>query len=336
MADHHYLISCDWGTSSFRLRLLEGRRSPKIVADRSSGRGILTFPAVDADEFQNYLIMELDRLFRGARLSPEPVPIYLSGMISSSLGWKELPYAELPFPLDGSQAVLEHAILQRVYGAHDLVFLSGIKSRDDVLRGEETEVIGIFQDPKLRKMNGSSIAVLPGTHSKVIEIKNGCVVGFRTYLTGELFQVLRQNSILKHSVGESLKLEEDSQELFVLGVRRAAHEGLLESLFTVRTNVLLKGIPCELNTIYLSGLLIGTEVASILRHFPLPPSILLGGAVALQGLYQKAFQILGETTRIQPVPEEVTSIATALGHWSLRPVVEKDPFRRRVGNSHAK
>ena len=118
MNDNSFLISCDWGTSGFRLRLLHGKDSPAIIAERCSSRGILTFPAGDVDEFQDYLILELDRLFRAAKLSPEAFPIYLSGMITSTLGWKELPYADLPYPLGGARAVLARTLLQRVYGTH--------------------------------------------------------------------------------------------------------------------------------------------------------------------------------------------------------------------------
>ena len=322
MTSDFHLISCDWGTSAFRLRLLKGRERPRFLAERSSSRGILTFPGADAGEFQNYLIMELDRLFRSAKLSPESFPIYLSGMITSTLGWKELPYANLPFPLDGSGAIVEQMNLQRVYGTHELIFWSGLKSDDDVLRGEETELVGIHRQSDLMGWSSGYVAVLPGTHSKVIEVLNGTVLRFRTYLTGELFQVLRQHSILKHSLSEEMKPEEGAHEFFELGVRRAAEAGLLESLFTVRTNVLLKAIPREANTHYLSGLLIGTEVRSILSQFPASTPILLCGSRALQELYERTFQVLGESFRVHSVPEEISSVAASLGHWSLRSVVD--------------
>jgi len=324
MTDNSYLISCDWGTSAFRLRLLQGTESPKILAERSTSRGISTFSAGEVDEFQNYLILELDRLFRSARRSPEPIPVYLSGMITSTLGWKELPYAELPFPLEGSRAIVARTVLQRVYGNHALVFFSGVKSADDVLRGEETELLGIIQDPELRKWHKSSVVLLPGTHSKVIELEDRAIAGFRTYLTGELFQVLRRNSILRHSVDVEPEKDELAWELFRSGVERARQSGLLESLFTVRSNVLLKRIPPSVNTFYLSGLLIGAEVASVHNRYPSPRSIILGGTRKLQELYHCAFQVLNDSSRVHLVSEEVTSIASALGHWSLRAVVEND------------
>lgn len=321
--DLQFLISCDWGTSSFRLRLLQGRETPKVLADRTSSRGILTFPPNDADEFREYLILEIDRLFRGAKLSPEPIPVYLSGMITSSLGWLELSYAGLPFRLDGSNAVVERTELQRVYGCHNLVFFSGVRSEDDVMRGEETELMGILQESTLKRYADSCIAVLPGTHSKVIEIRNRSIVGFHTYLTGELFHVIQQHSILRHSIDPEsgathfAPLPKAPREYFDRGVRRAAEKGLLESLFSVRTNQVLKGVSGELNTSYLSGLLIGTEAASILQKSEHSTPILLCGTPVLQNLYRCAFQALGGESRLRPVPEKTTTLAASLGHWAL-------------------
>lgn len=338
MNDTSYLISCDWGTSAFRLRLLHGRESPKIIADRVTARGILTLPARDAEEFQNYLVLELDRLFRAAKLSPEPVPVFLSGMISSTLGWRELPYAELPFPLDGSTVVAERTQLRRVYGTHDLVFISGARTDDDVLRGEETELTGIFQDPRVRSYGRSSLVLLPGTHSKALQVQGNALVGFRTYLTGELYEILRQQSILRHSVAADPSQDEGALEFFDRGVRQAASAGLLESLFSVRTNVILKGIPQDFNTRYLSGLVIGTEVASILAKFPPPRPILLGGSASLQALYKRAFGALGFSARVHTVPEEVSAVAVSLGHWRLRAALEYDPLRTpsvKHGNAEA-
>jgi len=311
------LISCDWGTSAFRLRLLRGAEVPKIVAERSSSRGILTFDPRDKGEFQDYLILEIERLFRRARISPTPVPVYLSGMITSSLGWKELPYAEVPFPLDGSRILIKKGSLQRPYGTHELIFVSGMRTGDDIARGEETELIGVFSDPQLSAQRTASLVILPGTHSKAVEVRNGEVVGFRTYLTGELFQALQQHTIIKHSVGSGPAGFEEAQELFDLGIRRASVEGMLGWLFTIRTNDLLKGIPRDLNTYYLSGLLIGDELSSILRSHRSSTPILLCGSLALQKLYFRGLTVLAAGSRAHLVSEKVTSIAAALGHWCL-------------------
>jgi len=311
------LISCDWGTSAFRLRLLRGAEAPKIVAERSSLRGILTFDPRDKGEFHDYLTLEIERLFRRARISPAPVPVYLSGMITSSLGWKELPYVEVPFPLDGSRILIKKGALRRPCGTHKLTFVSGMRAADDVARGEETELIGIFSDVRLGAQRTASLVILPGTHSKAVEVRNGEVVGFRTYLTGELFQTLQQHTILRHSVSNGPAGFEEAQEFFDLGIRRASVEGMLGWLFTVRTNDLLKGIPRDLNRHYLSGLLIGDEISSILKSHRSATPILLCGSLALQKLYLRGLTVLEAGSRVHLVPEEVTSIAAALGHWRL-------------------
>jgi 2-dehydro-3-deoxygalactonokinase len=317
------LISCDWGTSSFRLRLLQGRERPKVLADRSSSRGIATFSPSDADEFREYLILEIDRLFRGAKMSPEAIPVYLSGMITSSLGWVELAYAELPFPLDGSRARVERTELQRVYGYHSLNFISGVRSEDDVMRGEETELMGILREPAMKIEREECIAILPGTHSKIIQIRGGSIIGFRTYLTGELFEILQKHSILRHSIDTEAgaarfsPLPKASREHFEEGVRRAAEGSLLESLFSVRTNQVLKGMTGEHNALYLSGLLIGAEASSVLRNHSAPLPILLCGSPILQNLYRCAYHALGAEGRLRVVPEKTTSLAAALGHWEF-------------------
>jgi 2-dehydro-3-deoxygalactonokinase len=318
------LVSCDWGTSAFRLRLVEVAAEPRVTAERTSERGAAAFRPGDAAQFQNYLALELDRLFEQAETPPVAATIYLSGMVTSTLGWRVLPYATLPFPLDGSAAVTESDRLERSYGTHRLVFISGVRSEDDVLRGEETELIGILSDAAHARFAADGIAILPGTHSKVVELQAGRALGFRTYMTGELYQVLRQASILRHSVDAEAALDQAGGELFDQGVRRAAGGGLLESLFSVRANVLLAGVAPASNSAYLSGLLIGAETASILRRFPAPRPLVLGGGTALQSLYARALELLGAGTRLHAVPRELSAIAAARGHCVLRAALEPE------------
>ena len=321
--ESRYLISCDWGTSAFRLRLVEGRPDPEMLAERSTADGILAFQPARPDAFERHLAAAIDALFGAAATAPEPAPVYLSGMVTSSLGWKELPYARLPFPLDGSAAVVERAVLERRYGAHPLLFISGVRSDDDVLRGEETELIGLLSRDAERSLAGSCVTVLPGTHSKAIEVEAGRVTGFRTCMTGELFQVLQRSSILRHSVEAPAGPGDPGNPFFERGVRRAARDGLLASLFTVRAGTLIEGIDRGSNAHYLSGLLIGSEVASIVRRHVAPRPILVGGNASLQALYLRALDLLGAGARVRAAPEEVTSLAATLGHWSLRAQLER-------------
>jgi 2-dehydro-3-deoxygalactonokinase len=142
-------------------------------------------------------------------------------------------------------------------------------------------------------------------------------------MTGELFQVLQRSSILTHSVEPSAGPGDPGNPFFERGVRRAAHEGLLESLFTVRAGALLDGIDRGSSSHYLSGLLIGSEAASIVRRHAALRPIVVGGSASLQALYLRAFDLLGAGPRVHAVPEEVTSLAATLGHWSLRAQLER-------------
>ena len=115
-----------------------------------------------------------------------PRPILISGMASSSIGWRELPYACLPFPLDGSGARWQE--IERV-GEHRVFVFSGLAAESDVLRGEETEVLGLAAGGALAPFREQALLVLPGTHSKHVRIEAGSITGFSTYMTGELFEV---------------------------------------------------------------------------------------------------------------------------------------------------
>ena len=198
-----FAISCDWGTTTFRIRLLRDGpgAGPRVLAERTSASGIAAFAPRAEGEYRAFLAVEIPALFAAAGTAPQHAPVILSGMITSSLGWKQPPYAQLPFPLDGSAAVIERDRLETGHGTHELVFVSGVRGADEVMRGEECELIGLYGQPESVPFRDSSVAILPGTHSKTLEIGAGRVNTFRTFLTGELFDVLCRHSILRHSVG---------------------------------------------------------------------------------------------------------------------------------------
>ncbi len=310
------LISCDWGTSTFRIRLLRGEAAPALVAERSSAAGVVVFAHGAEAEYRSFLSREISALFAGAHLPAEPAPVLLSGMITSSLGWKQPPYAELPFPLDGSAAVIERDRLETPYGGHDLVFVSGVKGSEEVMRGEECELVGVYAHPEAARFAGSSVALLPGTHSKVLEINSAQLTRFRTFLTGELFDVLCRHSILRHSVA-GVDADAEPGPSFEEGIERVARRGLLGSLFSVRARQLLDGVAPAASHAYLSGLVIGDELTTLLRLYPPDVPLLMCGNARLARLYRRGLLALGEGARAHVLPEDVTGLAAGLGHWRL-------------------
>ncbi len=177
-------------------------------------------------------------------------------MASSSIGMKELPYARLPFPVDGTGVVSE------TFEDKDLgkiTLISGAASDQDIMRGEETQCIGLKEISNTDKF----ILILPGTHSKHMEIADGNLIGFKTFMTGELFQLIGEQSVLNRSV-EKTKWSSDFANVFKQGVGDAIGENLLNELFRIRARDVLGTSKNRHETyFYLSGLLIGHELQEL-------------------------------------------------------------------------
>lgn len=125
------------------------------------------------------------------------IPILLSGMASSSIGIRELPYAQLPASLNGENLIIEN-ISSNLELQNEVFLISGLEKPGDVMRGEETQAIGW----KYSSFDASSncVLIVPGTHSKHITICDDRIVDFKTFMTGEIFELLTSHSILSDSV----------------------------------------------------------------------------------------------------------------------------------------
>ena len=243
-----YILCCDWGTTSFRLRLVD-RYTYEVIAELLSPGGVAgTFRSWKEqtginrfDYYSDILRASILSLGEKAGLNLENIPVTVSGMASSSLGMEEIPYAELPFNISGSQASVK--IYENFNGpAANLVLVSGLKSYEDVMRGEEAQLIGL------------------------IKIKDEQVTDFKTFMTGEIFNILSEHSILKDSIElnkTSGLTEPEDIEAFKQGVEVSGSSSLLHNLFTVRTMQLFGKFSKEQNSYYLSGLLIGTELRQL-------------------------------------------------------------------------
>ena len=291
------ILSCDWGTTSFRLRLVNVKDG-KILAEMNEGRGIAAVhndwlqsnkPENDRVSFYKIILQSYIRKLHGGDL--EGVPFIMSGMASSSIGIKELSYSKIPFDLGGdslnSLNVLK--IVSDEECRHDILLVSGLKTNSDVMRGEETMLVGCdFGD------NVETLAIFPGTHSKHAMVKNKILIDFKTYMTGEIFDLLANKSILAKSV---IKSEgEKFSSVFETGVKEGAAGNLLNTSFHVRTNQLFKTLSPEENYHYLSGLVIGTELKEISAT---NVNIHLVCGQGLMERYRMALQILMPNGKLQ-------------------------------------
>ena len=214
------------------------------------------------------------------------LPVILSGMIGSRQGWIEAPYVPVPASFDDIATALA-----RHPGDADIFIVPGLAQdlpgqAPDVMRGEETQIIGAIGEA-----TGRQLLVLPGTHSKWVLTENRQIIWFATFMTGELFAVLKDHSIL----GRLMTIDDGEQDraAFERGMDAARNlpGGLLQHLFSARTLGLFDRLPGEAISSYLSGLLIGHELDEALSNLDMSadfPPVTVIGASALADHYIEA------------------------------------------------
>ncbi|MEP9387027.1 2-dehydro-3-deoxygalactonokinase [Mesorhizobium sp. KR9-304] len=296
------VAAVDWGTSSFRLWLLDA--AGMVLAERRSGEGMLT---ASAEGFGPILEKHL-----AAAGASEILPAIICGMAGARQGWIEAPYVTLPAGLDGILAgavpVPGQGLGQGGGQPREIRILPGLAQRSaetpDVMRGEETQLAGLL--PLFA--SGRHVICMPGTHSKWVEAEDGVISGFRTWLTGELFSVLSTQSILRHSLGENAAPPLPDTPAFVAACAEALGQGgdIGPSLFRIRAATLLNDLAPEDASATLSGLLIGAEIASARRMFNPPANkVILVASGPLGSLYAAALKLAGCTVLAADADEAV-------------------------------
>lgn len=266
------LIGLDWGTSSLRAYWLE---NGGIHQSRSLPWGIRHLPEGGFEAALAEICADWPRL-----------PRLACGMVGSRNGWLEVQYLDLP----ADPAQLGSSLqCMRTADGRELHIVPGLRNPQgpDVMRGEETQLVGaIAMHPSL---GAGSTVILPGTHSKWVSIRAGAVVDFCTMMTGELFSVLRQHSILGADLGEAT----EDAAAFARGVvtaRDSGAAGALSRLFSARALLLDGELKAAAVPDYLSGLLLGEELRSCLAtgRFARYQGIHLIGDNALCARYRAA------------------------------------------------
>jgi 2-dehydro-3-deoxygalactonokinase len=269
-------IAIDWGTTSLRGARLDS--SGQVLESREFARGILS---VQPGQFQAVF----HELFGDWMQAPEAL-CFISGMAGSRQGWQEAPYCPCP----GGFSELRQHLLWLQPGRMALVpgmrcMSEGALQIPDVMRGEEVQIFGALQLTQQRH----ATLILPGTHSKWVQVQDQRIAHFQTCMTGELFALLSQHSILSKTL--DMKGEFDATA-FLQGVENSQQGHVLHQLFSVRTLGLFDHMSAASLPSYLSGLLIGEE----LRHQTLqnkPNSVILIGSEALTLRYRSALRHLG-------------------------------------------
>jgi len=293
------LIALDWGTSSLRGYLLGD--NGEILESRQADRGILK--VAGGGFASTYLEFCSDWV---------DLPAIASGMIGSKQGWKEAPYVPAPASL---QQIAAGLVSVDIPGRWPLRIVPGVSCRDrdgvpDVMRGEETQLLGAMAG------EGSEVRsfVLPGTHSKWAVAGHAGIERFSTFMTGELFAVLRTHSILGRLMPDtSVVAAGDGFRRGATASLRGTGGRLLKRLFSARTLGLFGEVPPHELASYLSGLLIGEEVFGALSAGLLDDAGTVGivGDAALADLYREVLSMTGVESRVLP------SDLAAAGLWQI-------------------
>lgn len=253
MRSASHLIALDWGTSSLRAELMNVQG--EVLRQVSTGDGILS---VEDGDFH--------AVFR--RLAADWVNDYpdslalAAGMIGSRQGWREAPYVPCPAGFDElGQGLIWSDETDVPFGFVPGVVTHHAGGVPDVIRGEEVQIFGALDALGLN----DGIFVLPGTHSKWVVVENRRIVRFHTFMTGELFDLLRRQSILSRMMPAQDAIPwEQGRGSFVQACKLAADGLLLHRLFSVRSQGLFNVLDAEQQPDYLSGLVIGEEIREAL------------------------------------------------------------------------
>lgn len=293
-------LSCDWGTSSFRLRLIDSVSS-KQTAESCSNEGVaaiynqwLQKNSAEKERlsfYQSFLQKHISNIEEQLKISLDDTSLIISGMASSSMGMMELPYKHLPIALNVHELHAEKIKRTSAF-KHGMVIISGVRTDTDIMRGEEVQLLGCAIDS-----SDEQVFVFPGTHSKHIVVESGKITGFKTYMTGEFFNLLSANSILSKSISTENAAQEFNKPVFEKGISDSLSTNLLHQGFMIRTNDLFQHLTKSENYWYLSGLLIGTELKDLFQTNIDTITIVSEGRLA--SLYNTACNSLNKGKKVQ-------------------------------------
>lgn len=277
-------VAVDWGTSNLRAWGIDS--SGEIKFSRSSPDGMSRLTREQYPSVLTGLLTEVH----------EPVDVLICGMAGARQGWLEAPYLDAPADL---RLLSNGAVTPDMPGDQFAPsILPGVCQREvgaeDVMRGEETQLLGL----SALIPGFSGLVIMPGTHSKWAMLEGATLRRFSSAMTGEIFELLRIHSVLRHSLGGELEGEERDIGFdagLALGLDKP--ERLTATLFKVRAGALLSGRSSAWCAGFLSGLLIGAEIGGQ-RDWIGSAEIPLIGSVGLCSLYQGALARLGAKSRI--------------------------------------
>jgi len=271
-----YWIAVDWGSSNLRVWALDRRH--KILDSFSSNDGMLS---LETGDFEPLLLKQISNWVA----NDVNIPVLCCGMVGAKQGWLEAPYATVPYNLmqetDSVKVICSDNRL-------DVRILGGLKQNNpaDVMRGEETQIRGflsVFSDFE-------GIVCLPGTHTKWVHVSAGEVVSFRTFISGELFALMSEYSVLKHSVNSDGWSDQEFKSAVSESISNP--QKIFSDFFKLRADDLLNKVEKSVLRSKLSGYIIGAELAGA-KPYWLGQNVVILADNNLSKIYKAALEVQG-------------------------------------------
>lgn len=305
-----FFISGDWGTSNLRLQVVKTKKL-EVLFKAHIATGV---KALHSQYLNQEILSQKDFFISFLRNQLREFPskfqhgtIVMSGMASSSIGIEELPYANIPFDATGNTISWKKIAVNKL---QDIVLISGVMSELNVMRGEEMQALGIadYMNP-----SDQGILILPGTHSKHLEYDSGIFKAFKTYMTGELFSILSEHSILSRSI-EKCDFGQSRINSFEEGLDIGLAGKLSSELFSIRVRDLLYVNQCKNNYYLLSGMLIGDEL-SYLRNEK--GQVFMAASQPIHTLYRLALERIIDSEKLTIFDDNIIEKALLLGQRKI-------------------
>ena len=220
---------------------------------------------IDQNEFEKILIKNIDAWNNKFDIKV----IIASGMVGAKQGWIEVPYINSPCDIRNVNfktfKILDDA---------NIHILSGVSqfNPSDVMRGEETQIAGFL----LNNVDFNGSICLPGTHSKWVNMNSYNIQEFTTFLTGELYEIIKKYSILNHSLNTTELDDEIVKSSAKLIIENPSF--ISNKLFEIRADNLLKNSNQTSNNSKLVGYLLGIELSGSRTYWEDKDLVIIGSS----------------------------------------------------------
>jgi 2-dehydro-3-deoxygalactonokinase len=285
-------VAIDWGSTNLRAyNIVNG----SIADSFESNQGVKNVS--NKVEYPSILLNIINRF----NLNNSSIPVIMSGMIGSTVGWVDAPYLRLPLKLEelsNSLISIDSKLLNPLFIQPGVAISDDVLSSFGVMRGEEIQVLGAL------KKENYDVVILPGTHSKWVKVSydfGSQIDTFSTFMTGEMYATLLENTL----VGDAIVKGDFDEEVFLSGVNRVKFNDIIESLFTTRSKILLNKLEANKGASYLSGMLISHEIKQNLEVLKSNKKIALIASNEIEDLYRLALDSFGVRTVDFLPPSEI-------------------------------